>query len=500
MEYRGQQFIFDAQARLGAGGMAEVYLGILRDDPSIRVAIKIPLPDLDDNYRSLFLREADAAQAVNNTHVVHVVDWGDGPTFIAYEFIEGGTLVNELRRRQGEQLFWSEEQLINLYRQLVEAMTAINEIVIHRDLKPENIFLQDSILKVSDFGISKYVGEVTRSKTFKGWGSAPYMAPETFRGESIDWRADQYSLGVIFYEMATLQRPFTGDWEALERMHLYERPSRVTSVRKDVSERLASMIAKMLEKRAEDRWPSWQKLAAELDAIEKRLPAEEQNPREEDTLVHKAAEQIEFLRKKNLQEQQRIEEERREEKEHQQLLDYWTNYFFEKIQKRIEELNESLGDSAIRFERSPMWCQLSFINSRLQITLQAVPINAQADFMLWGKVDLTSNLRAMVSNLILLSEPLPYGTWYEVEMKMDPWVRPGVNPDEEDNKGGSYRVIGSERAVLAENWEALQFQREWRNVMSLVGYNEKLLDFEILLEQLMQVLVEDAAVPPPNHS
>lgn len=243
MEYRGQRYTFDADARLGSGGMAEVYLGVRRDAPQKHVALKIPLPGLHPELRDLFLREAQAAQKVSGPNVVEVVDWGAEPPFIAFEFIEGPTLERVLVARRGDGRYWPEAELIEMYQQLVDAMASINQEVIHRDLKPANIFVAKGLLKVADFGISKYVGEGTRTKTFKGWGTAPYMAPETWRGLSLDWRADQYSLGVVFYEMATFELPFTGSDEELERKHLFERPRRVTALASSLSERLATMIA-----------------------------------------------------------------------------------------------------------------------------------------------------------------------------------------------------------------------------------------------------------------
>ena len=90
--------------------------------------------------------------------------------------------------------------------------------VIHRDIKADNIFLAVDGLKIGDFGISKYVGEITRSRTFKGWGTVAYMAqkqlPET------PWTGDRpTSLGIVFYEMAAFKRPFVGSDDELARAH-----------------------------------------------------------------------------------------------------------------------------------------------------------------------------------------------------------------------------------------------------------------------------------------
>ena len=501
MEYRGQQFIFESGARLGGGGMAEVYHGTRRDDPVVHVAIKIPLPRLDPAIRDLFLREAEAAQRVSSPHIVKVVDWGDNPPFIAFEFIEGTTLAQEIYGRQGENRLWSERELAGLYRQLASGMLAINQEVIHRDIKPDNIFLQDAVLKVSDFGIAKYVGEVTRSKTLKGWGTAAYMAPETFRGESVDWHADQYSLGVVFYEVATLQRPFTGDWDHLESRHLYERPPRVTGVVDSLPERLATLIARMLEKRPDQRFQSWQDILTELEVLEKGQ-ASERKKRVEDPLVKKAAEQVETVRSRELEREKKQEEERDEVNRRKGLLDYWAGEFFSSVRSRVDELGASLGEESLQFSTrdalpnkdgvAGQRCGVGFLNSGLTITVEGMSIKEAAEVVLWGTFQVRTNARAAVGNLLLIKDSPPYGTWYEVGMKMLGGVSGGGIEGEDE--GCQYEVIGGDRLVLARNSKGLLYQRELRNAISMVNYREELLDFEALLLQLMEILIEDASI------
>src|SRR5438552_3139624 len=142
-EYRGQAHVFEAGVRLGGGGMADVYLGESGQDPDLHVAIKVLRATLDDAARAMFLREAEAAQRVAGPDVVKVVDWGDNPPFIAFEYIQGRTMGKELSERRAQQAYWSESELLDLFAQLVGALDAINRQVIHRDLKPDNIFYLD---------------------------------------------------------------------------------------------------------------------------------------------------------------------------------------------------------------------------------------------------------------------------------------------------------------------------------------------------------------------
>jgi len=137
MIYNGQQFAFETDHPLAEGGMGRVFEGHRQDDPSIRVAIKVPHPD----YAATFLREAEAAQRVaDSPHVVPVMDWADNPSsFIAFRCIDGPTLRKVLEHRRAHNEYWSAAELIGLFHQLVDAMKVINTRVVHRDLKPDNI-------------------------------------------------------------------------------------------------------------------------------------------------------------------------------------------------------------------------------------------------------------------------------------------------------------------------------------------------------------------------
>lgn len=513
MEYRGQRFVFDAAGvRLGAGGMAEVYLGNRRDVPNEYVAIKVPLADLEQSQRELFLREAEAAQRVSSPHVVGVVDWGDNSPFIAFEYVQGSTLSKEIRIRQTEAKSWPAAELLLMYKQLVNAMAAINQHVIHRDLKPDNIFLDvgSGLLRVGDFGIAKYVGEVTRTRSFKGWGTLAYMAPETFRWDSVDWRADQYSLGVVFYEMATLRVPFTGTPEELEHQHLYARPPRITVTSPSLPERLATLVARMLAKRREDRYESWEAISGELDAMLRSLPPDQGQVLAEEPLVRQAAQQIEMVRAKELEQRRQQEESQRRDQERRDLLAFWAEDFIGRIRDRVEQINQSLGEKSIAFSELPAGrtsssrkCSVSFLRATLNVSLELVPLEGPDDMWLWGVIEVRTHHRVWLGNLYLSPTPPPYGTWYEVDMRMNAIVRSEARPEQEDRTGGRYEITGGDRVVIARNWQALAFQRGLQNTMSLVNYSQKVLDFDSALSECMTILVEDAGKelpqPPPQR-
>jgi hypothetical protein len=501
MEYHGQRYTFETTARLGGGGMAEVYLGSCRERPGVNYAIKVPLTTLPSEVRDLFLREAEAGGRVSSPHVVPVIDWGDNPPFIAFEYVEADTLAAVLRRRIGADEFWPLDELLELYLQLVSGMKAINQHVVHRDLKPENIFMAD-VAKISDFGIAKYVGEVTRSKTFKGWGTAPYMAPESFRLDRVDWEADQYSMGVVFFEIATLRRPFTGDWDELERQHLYNRPARITTIVRSCPERLATLVAHMLEKRPGDRFRSWDEIGQEVESLQRGV-AEVHDGDGEDPLVHAAAEQLERRRTRLLEQERQQNELTTKIKEREELLGYWADVLFDHVKERIDKINEPLGEGVIAFQRIPFQrnagraqedCTVSFLSAAMDIRLQTIPPEASEDILLWGYVDLTTNRRLWLGNLLLTNEPPPYGTWFQADLRVSHLMQSEFRP--QDDVGGRYKVEGQERLVLAANWQALLFQRGERNVMSGINYEEKPLEFGALVEETLKMLVEDGNAEP----
>jgi serine/threonine protein kinase len=173
--------------------MAEVYLGTAADKTV--AAIKVPRGDLPPSVDAeMFLREAEAASLITHSNVVRVLDWGSKPPFIAFEYIEGATLDRLIDERRTASRHLDQVELIDHISQLVDALEAINNHVVHRDVKPANVFVVGDRLKVTDFGLAKYVDEATRLKTFKGWGARRIWLPKPFKagqqiGASISMRS-----------------------------------------------------------------------------------------------------------------------------------------------------------------------------------------------------------------------------------------------------------------------------------------------------------------------
>ena len=162
--------------------------------------------------RARLFREAQAAGVLNHPGIVTIYYVGEeGETaFIAMEYVGGATLEKALTAPSPP----SREVLCRVLRQTAAALDyAHGKGVIHRDIKPANIILDEKgDVKICDFGIAKgLVGQASLTKTGTWLGSPFYMSPEQIRGDPVDGRTDQYSLGVVAYQIFTGQRPFQAD-------------------------------------------------------------------------------------------------------------------------------------------------------------------------------------------------------------------------------------------------------------------------------------------------
>ena len=203
--------------RLGAGGMSVVYLA--RHELIARLsAIKILRPELSliTEHRERFLREARAVNRINHDNIVEITDVGesDGIAYLVMEFIEGESLLAQIQRGR---LPWPRAARIGM--KVASALARAHQMgVIHRDLKPENILIvkqneadtESELVKLTDFGIAKVMGEPSLTLNEQLFGTPGYIAPEYVGGLGIDGRSDIYSLAVVVYEMVCGVLPFDG--------------------------------------------------------------------------------------------------------------------------------------------------------------------------------------------------------------------------------------------------------------------------------------------------
>lgn len=264
---------FVIRARLGGGGMGEVYLA---DDLALKrkVALKriVPTARSHTKSRERLWKEAERASRLNDPNIAAIYDViGRGPElFVVMEYVEGETL----RRRLARPLSISE--FLSIATQCATAAAAAHQAgILHRDLKPENIMLTCSgTVKVLDFGLARDLPgpenletrETLENTTFAG--TLPYMPPEAIEEKQAGARGDVFSLGVVFYEALAGRNPFrrTGFLETCDAI-LGEDPPALHIQNPDVSPELERIVEKMLAKSPDERYPTAAEVAADLRAL-----------------------------------------------------------------------------------------------------------------------------------------------------------------------------------------------------------------------------------------
>ncbi|WP_428417426.1 serine/threonine-protein kinase [Methylibium sp.] len=269
----GQIGRYALKYRIGDGGLGTVYAA---DDPllSRRVAIKTlnlmpagartPLEtDAREPFNAIFLHEARAAAHLSHPHIVTVFDAGLSPqgAYIAMELLKG----KDLRALLSDGWRPTVGQAVLIIRRVADALAyAHSKGIVHRDIKPANIFMVGRTQpKVLDFGIAS-VAHARDSGGAVG-GSPHYMAPEQVRNEPTDRRTDVFSLGVVLYELLTGHRAFEGDsLAAITGAVCSFTPPSADEVSTTVPPALASIAARAMAKRPEDRPRSARALSRDL--------------------------------------------------------------------------------------------------------------------------------------------------------------------------------------------------------------------------------------------
>ncbi|MDX2183759.1 MAG: protein kinase [Gemmatimonadaceae bacterium] len=262
---------YEIRGLIGRGGMAAVYLAdeLVLDR---KVAIKVMSPALvyGDGMVDRFRREAKTIAGLSHPHIIplhRVVERGDVLAIIM-KFINGRPLDSIIAETGPMPI----AMVHSIVAQVSAALAyAHRKGVVHRDIKPANIMIDDDgTAVVCDFGIAKAAGvETPLTMTGATVGTPRYMSPEQWAGEGITGSADQYSLGVVAFEMLTGEPPFGGG-SVMDVMaaHLHQPAPKVETIRRDVPPALAQVINRMLAKAPADRFPSLDTVARTLDRAE----------------------------------------------------------------------------------------------------------------------------------------------------------------------------------------------------------------------------------------
>jgi Protein kinase domain len=248
---------YEILGELGRGGMAAVYLAT---DVALnrKVAIKTMLPELTSRQSMVarFKREAQMAAGLSHPHIVQIFTVKQTPkiVFFVMKFIEGRSLDSIIAEHGAMDL----EMARLIMQQAGSALSfAHHRGVVHRDVKPANIMIDENgWAVVTDFGIAKVDDGNNLTATGTTVGTPDYMAPEQFHAKPLTGAADQYSLGIVAYQMLSGKKPFNGTTLAeIITQHLFSDPPDIRTERPDLPPAVSDALVRMLAKDPAHRFP-----------------------------------------------------------------------------------------------------------------------------------------------------------------------------------------------------------------------------------------------------
>ena len=262
-------------AKVGFGGMSTVYRAF---DTVLerQVAIKLMHREIagDSDQLERFRREARAVAQLNHPHVVGVIDAGEeggdddgfATPYIVFEFVEGETLKERIRRNGRLPVSEAIAYAIEIARALGAAHASR---IVHRDVKPQNVLVdEEGAAKVTDFGIARSLAQEGLTADGRVLGTTDYVSPEQALGHVVSGQSDLYSLGVVMFEMLTGDVPFKGDNQvAVAMKHVREELPDVQVRRPEVSAALAAVLDRVTAKDLDRRYPDAASLIADLEEV-----------------------------------------------------------------------------------------------------------------------------------------------------------------------------------------------------------------------------------------
>src|SRR5690606_34754412 len=264
---------------LGKGGMGEVWLA--EDPHGERRVIKRLLASAAEDPRFLkrFLLEGRYASLLRHPHVVGVTEVGesDGLPYLVLEYVDGTDLRKVKKGARSRRVLPPLGAAVDALLQACHGLHAAHELadpetgrprkLTHRDVSPDSLLLaRTGLVRISDFGIARAEGQALTSNGAL-WGKHSYMAPERLQGKEADRRVDIFSLGVVFFELLALERPFSSKAKggAIAAV-LFEAPRPLAKLVPDLPPSIVAVVSRMLEKDPDQRYATCAEVAEALEA------------------------------------------------------------------------------------------------------------------------------------------------------------------------------------------------------------------------------------------
>jgi serine/threonine-protein kinase len=260
---------YEIMKELGRGAMGTVYLG---KDPRINRDVAIKTLRYDDfeedqvaELKQRFFREAEAAGKLSHPNIVTIYDVGEDYeiAYMAMELLDGSDLAKYTQKDSLLPL----KEVTRIISSVSSALDYAHENgVVHRDIKPANIMiLRNGEVKVADFGIARVMA-TSRTQTGVVMGTPSYMSPEQIAGQKVDGRSDLFSLGVVFFELLTGEKPFGGDSITTLMYNITNSPPPpLRDIAPAVPEFCESIIVRLLAKEKDNRYQHGKELANDIE-------------------------------------------------------------------------------------------------------------------------------------------------------------------------------------------------------------------------------------------
>ncbi|MDO8570561.1 MAG: serine/threonine-protein kinase [Candidatus Daviesbacteria bacterium] len=323
--------------QIGSGGFGTVYSATdTHNNKDVAIKIfQVTLNITDSEAIENWKREAEQALNIKDKNVISSYEFRKGELpdgsekyYLVMELADGGSLDKLIESQKTKNEFIPDDQLKNFFKEILSGMKVIHEVALHRDLKPENMLFVKNVLKISDFGLAKYVDQSTRTRSFKGWGTVRYMAPESWTLGKMSQSTDIYSLGIVFYQMTTLELPYSSaDDKEMQEMHCFGTIPSAKKINQNLSYKFEGIIKKMMQKSPSDRYQSVKDIIIELDK-----PDTQSNTDRSTTIS---------LAKQFLEKQEQEKSEKTKKEEENQLKFKATKF---KVQEIIDLINQEVEE------------------------------------------------------------------------------------------------------------------------------------------------------------